>query len=176
VRQLLIGENQMSDELQVETSALHESGHAVIHHLLGNPVILATLCNEDGDPMVTVSEGPNVRWVVLGGFAGGWAHKLFSDQNPTFYECSHDFERIEKLLAAIEPDEAARKVLWEEMKEASRELVLANEQRIRVVADHLMKFTDIGNPAHSYGQTASEIISLLIAQADESEKSNVLLA
>jgi hypothetical protein len=45
-------------------------------------------------------------------------------------------------------------------------MVLANEASIRTVAKHLISHGDIGNPHHSFGQTATQILNSIVRTAN----------
>jgi len=150
----------------INSTAHHEAGHAVIHHIHGTKVILVTLCdhNEDG---LTQTEKRMDNDYVIGGFAGPWAQELFSEEpmtESTRREWSDDFQMIDDILRIL-PNDAAdspQMILREKLREESRRKVVEYEDSIRHVADHLLRYGDIGNPAHSYGESANQILMRLI--------------
>jgi hypothetical protein len=145
---------------EIEATALHEAGHAVIHHLLGNTVSFVTMCDDTENAKVTATKHSDNDWVI-GGFAGPWAQQLFSDDPPTQAGCSHDYRLINETLG-ISSAQDPQVSLREELKERARQMVLANETSIRTVAKHLISHGDIGNPHHSFGQTAAQILDNII--------------
>jgi hypothetical protein len=152
------------------TTAIHEAGHAVIHHLLGNQITYVNIrpsgnARQYGYGYANVTyRGYWYETAILGCFAGPWAHKLFTDDTPTQIGCRDDFREITRILDLCKLDEPERVALRERLKEQSRAMVIANEKSIRVVADYLIAHGELGNPAHSDGQTATEILNRLIGR------------
>lgn len=138
------------------TTAIHEAGHAVIYVALGIEVYSVQMCNGDGDGLVTAGKGSNADQII-GGFAGPWAQKLFSDEPPTNAECSEDFRKIDQMLGIASPvSSSPQMMLREELKWESRRMVITNEQNICAVANYLVNFGHIGWPEDPL--CASEII------------------
>jgi hypothetical protein len=148
----------------LERTCWHEAGHAVIHTLLGNTVSFVTVCNRDGNGMVNTTAKRSDADLVIGGYGGFWSEKLFLRGPVTLSECSEDFRMIDHTLG-ISSEQDPRVALREELKARSREMVLANKRQIRAVADFLCRYESIGDPAHSFGETATEILHHLIVRA-----------
>jgi hypothetical protein len=148
----------------IETTAFDYAAKAVINHLLGNPLILVTMsiCGDDG--IVHVDERSTINFIIAT-FAGPWAQKFFSGQPATMLDCDESFCLIDELLGITSPLDS-QVVIREELKEQARQMVLANETGIRTVAQHLISHGDIGNPHHSFGWTATQILDNIICTAN----------
>jgi hypothetical protein len=148
----------------IETTAFDHAAKAVVHHLLENTVILVTMSADGDEGIVHVDERSRINFIIAT-FAGPWAQKFFSDQPATMLECDESFCLIDELLGITSPLDS-QVVIREELKEHARQMVLANETSIRTVAKHLVSHGDIGNPHHSFGWTATQILYNIIRTAN----------
>jgi hypothetical protein len=148
----------MNDKRKYAT-AIHEAGHCVVNHLLGDEVMFVTIHNCDGNGMTTVGNSSDEN-SVIGGFAGPWAQKLFSDEPPTLMECSDDYDQINRILG-ISSAHHPRVALRERLKEKSREMVIAHEKQIRAVADLLSERGYLGFHWDD-GAKATETLNVLV--------------
>ena len=88
-------------------TALHEAGHCLAYIHRNIPVYFVTICNSVGDGMVTVGSG-SPEDLIIGGFAGPWAQKLFSGEPVPAQECSQDFRQINRILDELGLDPTSR--------------------------------------------------------------------
>lgn len=142
-------------------TAMHESGHAVIHHLLGNRVTYVTIVSNNrkrtSGHVTTAHYWPTPKEIaardfkchesyIVGCFAGYWAAKFFSDYPIVArLNCRSDFRDIDQTLRHITDDPVNRQKLRAALKERSKTLVLENERAIRRVAQVLLKEKYFGN-------------------------------
>jgi hypothetical protein len=153
-----------SDCGHIETTAFDHAAKAVIHHLLGNTVLLVTMSTYGDDGIVHVDERSRIDFIIAT-FAGPWAQRFFSGQPATMFECDESFRLIDEALGISSPLDS-QVVIREELKAQARQMVLANETSIRTVAKHLISHGDIGNPHHSFGWTATQILDNIIRTAN----------
>src|ERR1700682_6258591 len=79
--------------------AIHEAAHAVVFHLLGVRVLYVTIqpnrCSLDHVPPVRSQITRYLEALIIGGFAGSWATKLFTDyRKGEFRRSSSGFRNI----------------------------------------------------------------------------------
>jgi len=163
-------------------AAIHEAGHCVVHHLLGTTVIFATIRPQVGSPwegMVEVvhsnDELDDDANLIVGCFAGPWAQKLFSGQPLFKGDADQDHETIDRtldsMLGRYRLDDPERVALREKLKLRSREIVKANEERIRALAAHLIECGYLGVPWDG-GAKATETLNVLVGSCSESSLSS----
>jgi hypothetical protein len=148
--------------------AIHEAAHAVVFHLLGVRVLYVTIQpNRRALGHVTPVRYKIPRYLealIIGGFAGSWATKLFTDcRKGEFRHSSSDSRNINRNLRHIASDPFTRNVLRRMLKAESAAIVLANEKHIRTVADFLIENKHFGNWRYVNGnQEASEQLNRLV--------------
>jgi hypothetical protein len=146
-------------------TAIHEAGHAVIHHLCGHRVEFVNICltGKDSDYghgcTRVVLQWPHQA--ILGIFAGPWAQTLFSDDPPIMRGYEDDHREIDHQLRLLKLDDSQRAELRADLKKKSRALVEENEKNIRTVADFLLEHGCIGKPDDG-GTEATETLKRLI--------------
>lgn len=144
---------QLNEQARERAVAVHEAGHAVIHHILGIRVNRATIIPRgDYNGRVSVTRpydrtyGDALPEYILGTFAGYWAEKLLADYPQEEWMllggCMSDRIQIAGALDGLLQEgrlaayDCALK-LRKELKEVSRMLVLERQTALLTFAERL---------------------------------------